>query len=430
MLKKFIALSFLIVVISGLAGCQPSSSALDNSFSDTAEKSEPPLSEIHFFGTLASGNGDGAKTKNGFFYIEPQSSSYANIQYIDFSSKKKVSVCSNPACTHDNETCSSYLEWSGGYPYIAANSSKIILISANAGSVNEMIYHEKALPHIQIADLSGANRKTLLSLSANEDIQIGTACNEEYLYLIKKGVEGNSSVMDFCKVSLSDGALQTICRLPDGNSFILGAEDQYIVVVCYSPATNGNLYSPDQVSTFMCFDMTTETCISQKELPLNVLDHPPQNFVHGTTLYSFSPRDNTLSVYDLKNNETLRSISPVFDKEVTMGQIDAVFDDNILFSEIFAGSEEDAAYIRYDLSSEKQTPFTLLAEYGENTGRFFPVVPSCSLTNEYLVVYQCDSSDALLADTAGNAVGFVKPEFAFISKEAYWSGIPEYQQLE
>ena len=183
MLKRFAALFLLLLALSG---CHSASSVPADSFSDTAEKSEPPLSEIHFFGTLASGNGDGAKTKNGFFYIEPQSSSYANIQYIDFSSKKKVPVCSNPACTHDNETCSSYLEWSGGYPYIAANSSKIIFTSANAGPANEMIYHEKALPHIQIADLSGANRKTLLSLSANEDIQIGTACNEEYLYLIKK----------------------------------------------------------------------------------------------------------------------------------------------------------------------------------------------------------------------------------------------------
>ena len=180
----------------------------------------------------------------------------------------------------------------------------------------------------------------------------------------------------------------------------------------------------------MCFDMTTETCISQKELPLNVLDHPHQNFVHGTTLYSFSPRDNTLSVYDLKNNETLRSISPVFDKEVTMGQIDAVFDDNIIFSEIFAGSEEDAAYIRYDLSSEKQTPFTLLAEYGENTGRFFPVVPSCSLTNEYLVVYQCDSSDALIGDSTGHAMDIIKPQFALIAKEDYWAGVPEYRPLD
>lgn len=427
MFKRFTALFFLLLL---LPGCQTVPFVPADSFSDTPLQNASTLSDIHFFGTLASGNGDGAKTENGFFYIEPQSPVYANLQYIDFSSKKKVPLCSNPACTHDNEACSSYLEWSGGYPYLAANSNKIILTSANAGSANENIYYEKALPHIEIADLNGANRKTLLSLSAKEDIQIGTACNEEYLYLVKKSVEGNSSVMDFCKVSLSDGTLQTICRLPSGNSFILGAESQYIVIVCYSPATNGNLYSPDQVSTFMCFDMTTETCISQKELPLNVLYHAHQNFVSGTTLYSFSPTDNTLSIYNLKNGETMRSISPVFDKEVQMGQIDAVFDDNILFSEIFVGSKEDATYIRYDLTAKKQTPFTLRAEYGANSGRFFPVVPSCSVTDEYLVVYRCDSSDALLNGTIGDVVGFIKPEFAFIAKEAYWSGTPEYQQLE
>lgn len=427
MFKRFTALFFLLLL---LPGCHTVPSVPADSFSDAPVQNASTLSDIHFFGTLASGNGNGAKTENGFFYIEQQSSAYANLQYIDFSSKKKVSVCSNPACPHDNEACPSYVQWSGGYPYLAANSSKIILISANAGAVNEKIYHEKALPRIEIADLNGANRKTLISLSANEDIQLGTACSEEFLYFVKKSVEGTSSVMDLCKVSLSSGALETVCRLPDGNSVILGAENQHLIVACCSPASNGNLYSPDQVNTYLCFDMTTETCISQKELLLNAPQRTTQNFVSGTTLYSFSPTDNTFSIYDLKNGQTIRTIPSFFDKEVEMGQIDAVFDDNILFSEIFAGAGEETAYIQYHLSSETQTPFTLCGEYGTNTGRFFPVVPSCSLTDEYLVVFQCDFSDALLNDSANNSVGVIKPQFAFIAKEDYWASIPEYRPLD
>ncbi|WP_139056124.1 hypothetical protein [Ruthenibacterium lactatiformans] len=267
MSKICIALFFLIFLMSG---CHTFSFPTSDSFSDISSsddlpQSEAEPSEIHFFGTLASGNGDGAETENGFFYIEPQTSSYANIQYIDFSNKTQFTLCSSLSCTHNNENCTSYLEWSGGYPYLAANSSKIILTSANAGAANEKMYHQKALPNIQIADLTGANRKTLVTLSANEDIQIGTACNEEYLYLIKKRVNGTSSIMDLCKVSLSNGALQTICRLPNGNSFILGAQNKYIIVVCYSPAPNGNLYSPSQVASYMCFDIGTEKCISQKK---------------------------------------------------------------------------------------------------------------------------------------------------------------------
>ena len=109
---------------------------------------------------------------------------------------------------------------------------------------------------------------------------------------------------------------------------------------------------------------------------------PPRVLSAGTTLYSFSLTENTLSIYDLKNGETLQSISSFFDKEVQMGQIDAVLDGKILFSEIFAGNDEEINYIQYDLSEEKQTPFTLLAEYGTDTGRFFPVIPSCSLKDD------------------------------------------------
>lgn len=427
MFKRFTALFFVLLI---LPGCRSASPVPADSSSDAPMQSASALSEIHFFGTLSSGNGNGAQTDNGFFFIEPQSESYANLQYIDFSSKKKVPVCSSPACPHDNDACPSYLEWSGGYPYIAANSSKIILTSANAGAANETIYHEKALPHIEMADLNGANRKTLLSLSAKEDIQIGTACSEEYLYFIKKSVEGTSSVMDLCKVSLSDGTLEIIARLPDGNSVILGAEQQYLIISCCSPASGENLYSPDQVNTYLCFDMTTETCISQKELPLNAPLHTTQSFVSGTTLYSFSPTENTLSIYDLKNGETLQSISSFFEKEVQMGQIDAVLDGKILFSEIFAGNDEEINYIQYDLSEEKQTPFTLLAEYGTDTGRFFPVIPSCSLKDEYLVVSRCDFSDASLNGGAVNALGAAKPRFAFIAKEDYWASAPQYQPLD
>lgn len=432
MSKICIALFFLIFLMSG---CHTFSFPTSDSFSDISSsddlpQSEAEPSEIHFFGTLASGNGDGAETENGFFYIEPQTSSYANIQYIDFSNKTQFTLCSSLSCTHNNENCTSYLEWSGGYPYLAANSSKIILTSANAGAANEKMYHQKALPNIQIADLTGANRKTLVTLSANEDIQIGTACNEEYLYLIKKRVNGTSSIMDLCKVSLSNGALQTICRLPNGNSFILGAQNKYIIVVCYSPAPNGNLYSPSQVASYMCFDIGTEKCISQKEILINSLSSSNQNFVSGTTLYSFSPVNNTLSIYDLKNGQTVRSIPSFFEKEIEMGQIDIVLDKNILFSEMFVGDEDEITSIRFDLSTGRQTPFTLYGEYGINTGRLFPIVPSCSLKDEYLAVYKCDFLDAFLGDDSGMPIGILRPNFTFISKESYWSGIPEYNHLK
>ena len=83
-----------------MSGCHTFSFPTSDSFSDISSsddlpQSEAEPSEIHFFGTLASGNGDGAETENGFFYIEPQTSSYANIQYIDFSNKTQFTLCSS-----------------------------------------------------------------------------------------------------------------------------------------------------------------------------------------------------------------------------------------------------------------------------------------------------------------------------------------------
>ena len=180
----------------------------------------------------------------------------------------------------------------------------------------------------------------------------------------------------------------------------------------------------------MCFDIGTEKCISQKEILIYSLSSSNQNFVSGTTLYSFSPVDNTLSIYDLKNGQTVRSIPSFFEKEIEMGQIDIVLDKNILFSEMFVGDEDEITSIRFDLSTGRQTPFTLYGEYGINTGRLFPIVPSCSLKDEYLAVYKCDFLDAFLGDDSGIPIGILRPNFTFISKESYWSGIPEYNHLK
>lgn len=67
MSKICIALFFLIFLMSG---CHTFSFPTSDSFSDISSsddlpQSEAEPSEIHFFGTLASGNGDGAETENG-----------------------------------------------------------------------------------------------------------------------------------------------------------------------------------------------------------------------------------------------------------------------------------------------------------------------------------------------------------------------------
>lgn len=96
---------------------------------------------------------------------------------------------------------------------------------------------------------------------------------------------------------------------------------------------------------------------------------------------------------------------------------------------MFVGDEDEITSIRFDLSTGRQTPFTLYGEYGINTGRLFPIVPSCSLKDEYLAVYKCDFLDAFLA-MFRYAYGILRPNFTFISKESYWSGIPEYNHLK
>ena len=68
-----------------------------------------------------------------------------------------------------------------------------------------------------------------------------------------------------------------------------------------------------------------------------------------------------LPIAQFKRNRC--SISPVELILQSGVRIDIVLDKNILFSEMFVGDEDEITSIRFDLSTGRQTPFTLYGEY-------------------------------------------------------------------
>jgi hypothetical protein len=68
-------------------------------------KSEEYNGKIKLVGSTLPGD-----YKDGYFYIK-NNDLQKNIMYFDYDSKKEVYLCSKPNCKHDNDTCSSYLNY-------------------------------------------------------------------------------------------------------------------------------------------------------------------------------------------------------------------------------------------------------------------------------------------------------------------------------
>ena len=422
MKKKLFVFVALISLL--LTGCQAGSH--ETAPSDTSHGQESEASakaslyvpDIQFFGALAYGNGNGARTENGFYTIERQTAEYGTLRYIDFSTKTSFPVCSRPECTHQDESCTSYFNWYGAFPFLAASSEHLIFVMPNGGN---------AFPNLQIADLNGANRKTIHTFTAQENIQLGIACSEESVYMVRKTIDDLAVKTDLCEISLNDGKVTRSIPLPPGDSFICGAQGQYLIVSCYSLPENGELYSDSQTNTFMCFDMASGTSIHQMELPLRTPAGVVQNIVEGTVLYSYSPADDMLSQIDLKTAAAVGKTGPVWNNKIQMGQLDSVLDGKVLCSEFFEGSDElMCAWV--DISTGEKSELTLMGEYGKGSGRTFPVIPMFSVGDEILVVNNCETKEMLLAN--GMPAGLLIPNFAFISKTDYMANAANYEEIE
>lgn len=193
-------------ILLALAGCKaadaPAQSAATPAFS-AAQPEAAPAGTLQFFGSKGPTNANIAAGESGVYYIRPCSDGFANLAYIDFSSRTSVPLCSRPECTHSDETCTAYLGWRGGNPYRAKNDTQLILVYANALEENLQKYGDAALPNIQTADLNGENRRTICQFSASDNLLPGLACDGQFLYCVLVRMNGTSQENVIVRVALA-----------------------------------------------------------------------------------------------------------------------------------------------------------------------------------------------------------------------------------
>lgn len=215
---------------------------------DNQTTSGPQVAQGDTNGTVIGLGGDihytgddsylGSGTPEGFYILKTDYvSNIQNITYVDYATQKYVYLCSSPNCTHDTESCTSFIPFTGGIQTLVATPGKLFVIY-EGNSVHAEELGNKAYPHIDVMEKNGSGCKTLVQFSAGDYISSGVAYDDTSLYLTKwHADEGEFSVdtkKELLSLNMQTGELKTVCTL-NVEDYFTGVSGRALYLQRYLP---------------------------------------------------------------------------------------------------------------------------------------------------------------------------------------------------
>lgn len=226
----FLSLSLALAI--SLAGCAP---AQDNPAAGTSFTSLQQSDGWNYGGT----------GPDGFYFVSPacREDGSTNLMYLDYATMQQVYLCSQPNCSHDTDACTSYLPYSAGGILASVVGEQLVLVFPGNLQTSTGSGTESVLPHIETMGLDGSNRKTTVTLGANQVLSRPLVTDGTCLYTrLDTTAEDGSFTAQLVRIDPAGGEPEVLCPLNQewlkggaGARLILwDAEQTY---VGYNPAT-------------------------------------------------------------------------------------------------------------------------------------------------------------------------------------------------
>lgn len=211
MSKKHLS-SLLVIVILLLASC--STNELKNSASASVSSSgvqqattgqaKEPSVPVQLRLLSKSGNGAlGVSTEDGYYELAVIGDTASNILYTDFTTHTRVFLCNRPDCTHQDETCTSFVEGS-----CSLFSMKDKLGMIRYGSTDVTAPDADRRTRVYSLNYDGSQRTELFAMDPALTIFGGTVTDEENLYfmaIVLDAEHPDKQSPELVKVDLSTG---------------------------------------------------------------------------------------------------------------------------------------------------------------------------------------------------------------------------------
>lgn len=255
--------------------------------------------------------GDGFGTSTGYYRLIPREDASNNLCYIDYETHTQAMLCSRPECTHEDETCTSWIPYGAGGGSIFVTKKNLYYVSYGNQAALDSI-GEDAIPSILQMDLNGANRKKVYTFTASDIIRAGIAYDENTLYLVYDSYEGAETgelpKRYLSAVDLTAGTLERLCEVAYLTQ-IVGVSGDDLVLSDISSLNSGN--TPEAQTKVFTYHIESGQMNEIIAHPFSVSGR-----VGGNRYYLYDPDKGKLSFCELEPNAKTKTVkTDLFDAE-------------------------------------------------------------------------------------------------------------------
>lgn len=360
-----------------------------------------------------------AATGDSLYGWETSAAGQGLLTYIDFASKTKVALCSQPGCLHDGPHCTAWAE-SGSGKLFAAPDGGIYGISP--------VYLEAAQTSCQALwrmEPDGSERRTVLTLGAGEYFCDAIAGSEEALYLTVSSFAGQKTLVRFCPAAQTAEPLFLLAPA----QWLYGAfGDKLVLLLCQ---TTG-----EETAEF-CYTLYDTATASVEE----VLRYPHTDGEYAANLVTRTQADRiyllrptgggqaALSFLSLQTGEeTVVSQSLPCPESAQPAFVD-ILDDHLRISLTLPAAPEQSEVYLVDLRDGTAVRQALsLQRYGVS----LPLPVLAQPPGQYLVVAAWRTLPMALTGQDGTTWLSERevPVYALIRREDFAAGRPVYDEVE
>ena len=409
-MKKYSAWKLLVGVLAiaaTLCACQ----STQNNTSSTQETTNNAAASDAALTLCQSYDENGCYLADVFY----TDSTNANLTYFDFAAKKQIFLCEQPGCTHDTESCRSYMT---AIPQMYVINDGLVLLQIGAT--------ESQPPNIQLADKDGSNRRPLMEFPADCLVLDPVYHDGQNLYMMTQQTSKDTGDMikKVMKVNLQDGERTDIYTFSkeDYAASLSGAWGRNFIISHYRMDEQHNVYSDE------CF-LNLDTGKMDEE-PLAVLDAGNEGAVVGDgVLYRIKYPEQKIEIFDFETKETqtvdyapvAASIEGTLEPRVGV----SVMGPNLLLLEFldFSGEETKFHRVVFDIENGEYHPFTLLRTHNND------IIRRLAETDDSFLVLTDWISSVVDVDELGVETRQYEARYAMISKSDYENSIPNYIRI-
>lgn len=440
--KKILTLLMCgIAIVSGLTACSSNGKTQGEGKEQVIGEGFEENIQDKDIRMLHSRFGESCGSKDGYYSIHSNEDGMMNIMYVDYKAKKQIYLCDKSECKHDNEKCTSFIDFKYGAmeKTILCDDKYLYLIVSeynNENGVSTYISYpgqekEDEPTTIYRMNLDGSNKKILATLSTGEVLGDSFFTDGNYIYgvamkSVTTALEENSNYTysdssRLIGISNDSGEIKEVSKW-DSDCRVLGVFDNKVITLKLK--FNKELTSEDKVDeekymellkngeeTIVSFDMKTGEF---KELISNKSKEGYYYNMYGKDIFYYSYQGDKIMVFDLNSNKEYVFL------ESKYSNIQQIYDGYIISSD---WSDDNNAYIiniedksvnELKLKKNNGFPVNIIAESKD----FYFVESNCDIESEYI-----EWAD-VTQDIETNR------QYSLISKEDFFKGNKNFQDVK